>query len=89
MKNDEIKRLRANLDGERDAVFLYGRLAEAEPNLDLAELYRKLAETEKKHAAFWEGRLAEEGAPIPPFRPSFRTRMTARQMTGRLPVTRL
>jgi len=78
MKNDEIKRLRANLDGERDAVFLYGRLAEAEPNLDLAELYRKLAETEKKHAAFWEGRLAEEGAPIPPFRPSFRTRMTAR-----------
>ena len=78
MKNDDIKRLRANLDGERDAVFLYGRLAEAEANPDLAELYRKLAETEKRHVAFWEGRLAEAGAPVPPFRPSFRTRMTAR-----------
>jgi vacuolar iron transporter family protein len=78
MKNDDIKRLRANLGGERDAVFLYGRLAEAETNPDLAELYRRLAETEKKHVAFWEGRLAKAGAPVPPFRPSFKTRMTAR-----------
>jgi len=78
MKNDEIKRLRANLGGERDAVFLYGRLAEAEANPDLAKLYRKLAETEERHVAFWEGRLKEEGAEVPPFRPSFRTRLTAR-----------
>ena len=78
MKNNEIKRLRANLDGERDAVFLYGRLAEAESNPDLAELYRKLAATEVKHVAFWELRLKETGASVPPFRPSFRTKMTAR-----------
>jgi VIT1/CCC1 family predicted Fe2+/Mn2+ transporter/rubrerythrin len=78
MKNEEIKRLRNNLGGERDAVFLYGRLADAEPNSDLAELYRKLAETERKHAAFWEGRLKETGASVPPFRPSFKARMTAR-----------
>jgi vacuolar iron transporter family protein len=78
MKNDDIKRLRANLDGERDAVFLYGRLADAEPNPDLRELYRRLAKTEERHAAFWEGRLAEAGAPVPPFRASLKTRLTAR-----------
>jgi VIT1/CCC1 family predicted Fe2+/Mn2+ transporter/rubrerythrin len=78
MKSEEIKRLRANLDGERDAVFLYGRLADAEPNPDLAELYKKLAETERRHVSFWEGRLAEAGAGVPPFRPSFKARMTAR-----------
>jgi VIT1/CCC1 family predicted Fe2+/Mn2+ transporter len=78
MKNDENKRLLTNLGGERDAVFLYGRLADAEPNPDLKVLYKKLAETEERHVAFWEGRLRESGAAIPPFRPSFRTRMTAR-----------
>jgi VIT1/CCC1 family predicted Fe2+/Mn2+ transporter/rubrerythrin len=78
MKNDDIKRLRANLDGERDAVFLYARLAEAEHNPDLSELYRKLEDTEKRHAAFWEGRLKEAGETVPPFRPSLKTRMTAR-----------
>ena len=69
MKNDEIKRLRINMDAERDAVYLYGRLAEAESNPELAELYRKLAVTEVKHVAFWEGRLTEAGATVAPFRP--------------------
>ena len=78
MKNDEIKRLRINMDAERDAVYLYGRLAEAESNPELAELYRKLAVTEVKHVAFWEGRLTEAGATVAPFRPSFKTKMTAR-----------
>ena len=78
MKKEEIKRLCANLDGERDAVFLYGRLAEAEGNPNLALLYKKLAKTELRHVAFWEGRLRESGVAVPPFRPSFRARMTAR-----------
>ncbi len=78
MKNDEIKRLRINLDAERDAVFLYGHLAVAEANPELAELYRKLAVTEVKHVAFWEGRLTEAGATVAPFHPSFKTKMMAR-----------
>jgi vacuolar iron transporter family protein len=78
MKKEEFRRLRANLDGERDAVFLYGQLAKAEANPDLALLYRKLAETEVRHVAFWEGRLRESGVAVPPYRPSFRARMTAR-----------
>lgn len=78
MERSGIDRWLANLEGERDAVFLYGRLAESEANTNLAELYRRLAETEVKHAAFWEGKLAEAGAPVPPFRPSLATRIKAR-----------
>jgi VIT1/CCC1 family predicted Fe2+/Mn2+ transporter len=78
MEMSGIDRWLANLEGERDAVFLYGRLAESEANPNLAELYRRLAETEVKHAAFWEGKLAEAGAPVPPFRPSLATRIKAR-----------
>jgi VIT1/CCC1 family predicted Fe2+/Mn2+ transporter/rubrerythrin len=78
MDKREAKRLRVNLDGEREAIFLYGCLAEAEPNPELGELYRKLAETERKHAAFWEDKLRQNGVEVPPFRPSFKARMTAR-----------
>jgi len=70
--------MRRNLNDERDAIFLYEKLAEAEPNADLAEIYRKLALTERKHAEFWERRLAEAGAPAGPFKPSWRARMNAR-----------
>jgi VIT1/CCC1 family predicted Fe2+/Mn2+ transporter/rubrerythrin len=78
MDKHEIKRMTTNLEGEREAIFLYGKLSEAEPNPDLAELYRKLAETEKKHAAFWEAKLEEAGAAVRPFRPSLKAKMTAR-----------
>jgi vacuolar iron transporter family protein len=78
MKNEDIKRLVANLSGERDAVFLYGKLSEAEPNPSLAELYRKLSETEGRHVAFWEARIVEAGGSVPAFKPSLKTRMTAR-----------
>jgi VIT1/CCC1 family predicted Fe2+/Mn2+ transporter/rubrerythrin len=78
MDSKDIKRMVANLEGERDAVFLYGKLAEAEPNPSLAELYRRLSETEARHVAFWEGKIREAGAEVPPFKPSFKARMTAR-----------
>jgi vacuolar iron transporter family protein len=77
MDKHDIARLRENLGGERDAIFLYGKLAEAEPNADLAQIYRKLAETEKRHAEFWERKLIEAGAPPGPHKPSWRARMNA------------
>jgi len=78
MKSENAKRLLVNLSGERDAVYLYGKLADAEPNPSLAELYKRLAETEARHVAFWEERILASGGSVPPFKPSLRTRMTAR-----------
>jgi len=71
----DIKRYRDNWQGEVDAVATYSALAEAEPRSPLAEVYRKLAETEQNHATFWEGKLREAGVSVPPPRPTLRTRM--------------
>ena len=45
-KQDDITRFIANWRGEKEAVYLYGRFAQAEANESLADIYRKLAETE-------------------------------------------
>lgn len=78
MDKDQVKRYRAFLSEERNAVFLYEALSAAEPNADLAEVYRRLAETEGRHAALWEAKLQEAGAQVPVFRPSLKTRFSAR-----------
>ena len=70
----DIARYRENLKAEREASALYERLAKAEPNTELAAVYRKLAETERSHVAVWEDKLAAAGATVPAFRPSWRTR---------------
>jgi vacuolar iron transporter family protein len=74
MKKD-VERFLENLADERNAVALYGQLAAAERQPDLAEVYRKLAETEKQHVKFWEDKLRAAGAEVPPFRPNWRTRV--------------
>jgi len=73
----DIARYKANLKGERDAVALYERLAQAEPNENLAAVYRKLADTERRHAAVWEAKLREAGEAVPEHRPTWRTRALA------------
>jgi VIT1/CCC1 family predicted Fe2+/Mn2+ transporter len=72
---DDITRYLENLKAERDAVALYEQIAEAEPNPDLAAVYRKMADTERRHAAAWEGKLRAAGAPVPDYRPGWRTRI--------------
>ena len=71
----DIARYRRNLQAERNAVNLYARLTVAESNPDVAALYRKMGETEQGHAAFWEGKLREAGAPVPPFTVEWRIRI--------------
>ncbi|MEI6166247.1 MAG: VIT1/CCC1 family protein [bacterium] len=71
----DITRYRNNLKDERNAITLYQQLAKVELNPDLASLYRKLAESEGKHAAVWEKRLEESGAPIPAWTVNWRTRV--------------
>lgn len=68
------ERFLRNIDEERNSSYLYRALAGREDNEQLAEVYRRLAETEEAHAELWEERLASAGGAVPPFRPSLRTR---------------
>jgi vacuolar iron transporter family protein len=71
----DLKRYRANWQGEIDGAALYRALAEAESQPQLAEVYRRLAEVEERHAAHWEERLRAAGEPIPTRRPGWQTRV--------------
>src|SRR5664279_3430407 len=48
---DDLKRFRANLQGEIDGAALYRTMVDAESNASLKEFYRRLAETETRHGA--------------------------------------
>lgn len=71
----DIQRGLRNWRAERNAVTLYRDLTTAETEPALADIYRRLADTEQRHVEFWESRLREAGAQIPPFSPDFRTRI--------------
>lgn len=68
------ERFLRNIEEERNSSFLYRALAGREENERLAEVYRRLAETEEAHAALWEERLSAAGGAVAPFRPSLRSR---------------
>jgi vacuolar iron transporter family protein len=70
----ERKRLRENLTDELNGAALYEALARAEKDDRLAEVYRRLAGVEQRHAERWRKRLEEAGETLPPFTPSWRTR---------------
>lgn len=72
--NKDVNRYRSNLEDERNSAALYRAIAEYEKNPKIAEVYRRLAETEDAHAEAWEKRLLEAGSDVPRFRPSLRTR---------------
>lgn len=63
-----------NLVDEMNGAALYDALASAEKDARLAEVYRRLATVERRHADRWRRKLADAGEPLPPFRPSWRTR---------------
>ena len=71
-RSQEISRYRENLQKEIDGAALYDTLADIESKPELALVYRRLADTEEKHAVVWEKRLKEAGVSLPPRRPSWR-----------------
>ncbi len=71
----ERDRLLRNRQDEVDNAFVYAAMADAEPQPQLAAVYRRLGETEARHAALWNDAL---GAGAPAARPSWRARMLAR-----------
>jgi VIT1/CCC1 family predicted Fe2+/Mn2+ transporter len=73
----DVARYRANLQDEVDSAALYRAMAESERQPQLAQVYRRLAEVEERHAGFWEERLRAAGEPVPPRRASRRSRIMA------------
>lgn len=61
--------------GEIDSAFIYQALAELEDNPPLADLYRRLAATESRHAEIWRARLRAAGRMPPEPKPSLRARI--------------
>src|SRR5512143_1306572 len=72
--SSDIARYRENWQKEIDGAFQYRALAEAEKDENLAEVYRRLAASEEKHAAVWEVRLKQAGKKVPPRQISWRAR---------------
>ncbi len=72
---DNLARYRTNLQDEIDSAALYRTLSEVEAQPHLAEVYRRLAATEERHAGFWEQKLRAAGQPVPPARPGWRSRI--------------
>src|SRR5512138_2162712 len=57
----DLKRYRRNRQAEIDSAAVYDALATAEPRATLADVYRRLAATERAHAQFWTDRLQSQG----------------------------
>lgn len=73
----DTKRYRSNFIEEINAAYLYRVAAELEEDETLSGVYRRLADTEDKHAELWEEKLREAGADVPSRQPETRTRMLA------------
>jgi VIT1/CCC1 family predicted Fe2+/Mn2+ transporter len=71
----DLARYRANLQGEVDGAALYRTLAAAESQPELAEVYRRLADTEERHGQLWRDRLVAAGRDPGALRPSWRVRV--------------
>ncbi len=74
----DLERYKKSRQDEIDSAAQYHAMADAEPREGIADVYRRLAAIEEKHAAFWEDRLRAAGADPGKRRPSFRARVLAR-----------
>jgi len=62
---------------ERDAAFLYRKLAETERDAVRRELFARLAEVEDHHVERWKELFTENGRPLPGYQVSRKTRLLA------------
>lgn len=71
----DLERYQNNIQSEVDALTLYMAMADSERQPAIAELYRRLAKVEGKHATFWEDQIKKAGGTISPRAPSTRARV--------------
>ena len=69
-----VARYQANLRSEQEGVALYRMLAAAERDQRLAEIYRRMAAVEQRHADLWAEHLRRAGAATLPYVPGWRVR---------------
>src|SRR5512141_3076609 len=67
-------RYRENFQAETDAAAIYDALADLEKQPTLAEVYRRMAASEHRHAKFWAGQLRDAGQDPGNGRPTWRAR---------------
>lgn len=72
MKNADLSRYRLNRQKEIDGASLYRALADNETQSQLAEVYRRLAKSEDKHALIWEKKITDVGETVSSRKPSWR-----------------
>jgi len=70
----DVRRLLEHWQDEEESALIYEALAQAEANPSRRELYRQLAEVERKHQAWFEELLRQQGVVPRRRRPSMRTR---------------
>ena len=78
--SQEIRRLLDNLQDEIDGAVVYEAMAEAESDQHVAAVYRELAKTERRHAAYWAERLGQVRGgkgEAPTLAPTMRARLMA------------
>ena len=73
----DVDRWRRNLQGEVDGALIYRAMAAKAGDERLADLYRRMAESEDRHAALWRGRLDGAGAGSRAIDPTVRARILA------------
>jgi len=70
----DAERYLENWQAEVDSAAQYHAMAEVEPRANVADVYRKLAAVEERHATFWEERLRKAGRTPGKRTPSWRAR---------------
>lgn len=73
----DVDRYRSNFADEVNSAYLYRVAADLEEDATISGVYLRLAETEERHAALWEEKLGEAGAPVPSREPQLRSRLLA------------
>ncbi|MGI8574862.1 MAG: VIT1/CCC1 transporter family protein [Egibacteraceae bacterium] len=74
----DLERFRENRQNELNSAALYDAMAAGEQDDRLAEVYRRLGDTELRHANFWEERMRGAGATVTGTDPDRRTRLLIR-----------
>ena len=72
---DKVELARQNYLDERNSALMYRTLSEIEKDEKLAEVYKRLAQAEDKHAEAWADRMKAGGGVVPEFKPVWRTRV--------------